>query len=58
VHGSLRLWELWRSAAMGMEEEYSPKRGMGTGMGNIMVGQGMVKYPPLNLRPVDIPKHS
>jgi hypothetical protein len=29
-----------------MEEEMSPKRGM---------GQGVVKYHPLNLRPVDIP---
>ncbi|MCI49524.1 hypothetical protein A2U01_0070768, partial [Trifolium medium] len=29
-------WELWRSMGMGMEEEYSPKRGMGTGMVNIL----------------------
>jgi hypothetical protein len=33
-------------AGMGMEEEMSPKRGM---------RQGVVKYPPLNPRPVDIP---
>jgi hypothetical protein len=32
---------------MGMEEEMSPKRGM---------GQGVVKYPSLNSRPVDIPR--
>jgi hypothetical protein len=31
-------WELWGSAGMGMEVEYSPKRGMGTGMGNILDG--------------------
>ncbi|KAK2383629.1 hypothetical protein QL285_071062 [Trifolium repens] len=32
-------------AGMGMEEEMSPKQGM---------WQGVVKYPPLNPRPVDI----
>ncbi|MCI60379.1 hypothetical protein A2U01_0081635, partial [Trifolium medium] len=32
--------ELWGSAGMGMgmEEEYSPKRGMWTGKGNILDG--------------------
>jgi hypothetical protein len=30
--------ELWGSAGMRMEEEYSPKRGMGTEMGNIFDG--------------------
>jgi hypothetical protein len=28
--------ELWGSARMGMDEEYSPKRGMRTGMRNIL----------------------
>ncbi|MCI89782.1 hypothetical protein A2U01_0111071 [Trifolium medium] len=29
---------MWRSAGMGMEEEYSSKRGIGMGMENILNG--------------------
>ncbi|MCI63974.1 hypothetical protein A2U01_0085231, partial [Trifolium medium] len=36
VDGALR--ELWGSAGIGMEEEYSPKREMRTGMRNILDG--------------------
>ncbi|MCI04660.1 hypothetical protein A2U01_0025707, partial [Trifolium medium] len=36
VDGSPR--ELWGSAGMGMEEEHFTKRGMGTGVGNILDG--------------------
>ncbi|MCI44665.1 hypothetical protein A2U01_0065904, partial [Trifolium medium] len=36
VDGSLR--EIWGSAGMWMKEEYSPKEGIGTGMGNILNG--------------------
>ncbi|MCI37380.1 hypothetical protein A2U01_0058604, partial [Trifolium medium] len=36
VDGSPR--ELWGSEEMGMKEEYSPKRGMRTGMENILDG--------------------
>jgi hypothetical protein len=41
VRGDLLI--LWGLAGMEMEEEMSPKRRM---------GQGVVKYPPLNPRPV------
>jgi hypothetical protein len=44
---------------IGIEEEYSPKRGMGTGMENILDGgQEVLKYPPIKLGPVDIPSFS
>jgi hypothetical protein len=42
----MRMEEKISPRGMGMEEEMSPKREM---------GQGVVKYPPLNPRPVDIP---
>jgi hypothetical protein len=39
-----------------MEEKYSPKWGMKTGMGNILDGggQGVVECHPVNPRRVDI----
>jgi hypothetical protein len=41
---------------MRMEETYRPKQGIWTEMGNTLDdGQGVVKYPPLNPHPVDIP---
>jgi hypothetical protein len=40
---------------MGMEEKFSPKREMRTGIGNILDGgTRVVKYPLVDLRPVDI----
>jgi hypothetical protein len=42
---------------MGMKEEFSPKRGMGTGMRNILDnGVRGVKVSPVN--PVDIPAYN
>jgi hypothetical protein len=57
VDGYLR--ELWKSAGMRMEEEYSLNRGMGTRMRNILDGgQRVIKYALVNSRPVDIPKYN
>jgi hypothetical protein len=44
---------------MGMKEEFSPKRRMGTGMRNILDnGVRGVKVSPVNLCPVDIPAYN
>jgi hypothetical protein len=40
---------------MGMEEELSRSGEWGRGWENfLMVGQGVIQYPPVNLRPVGI----